>query len=252
MRKKLFLSLIILVLIMMGVVGLRQVSANPLWSPVLPPTPTPGSKGLDQEELSVFSGPLATQKPSSPEEQKVIDQLQQSPILGEEQGFAIPTRVGQSAKDELASYLDPNFGFSFTYPANWQVDAPVKKAYSELPEHGYLVTIRNFNNVVAKRDLNPDEIKVDLWLFPKPEKYSTLVEWTATQTLFVPETTYSKTERISIGDKQIIIWTATGPTVPQGARLYAIEQPTFIYLVVGYPSTSLNISALDELVESLR
>ena len=260
MNKKLLLSLIILVVIM-GLAGLKQASANPLWGPPPPPppTPTPMPQGSDlliyQEDLS--SSPLPTERPESREEQEASDQLQQaqleqSAVLENEQGLAIPTRIGQPPSNEKASYRDANFGFSFMYPANWQVDAPAQKASGKIPEHGYVVTIRNFNNVVAKRDLNPDEIKVDVWLFPKPENYSTLEAWATTQTLFAPETTYSEFERFSAGDKQFITWTATGPTVPQGARLYALEQPTSIFLVVGYPSTSLDVSALDELVKSLK
>jgi hypothetical protein len=257
MNKKILLSLITLVIIM-GLAGLTQASANPLWAPP-PDTPTPMAQSSDpllyQEDLS--SNPSPTETPKSREEQEAIellqqDQLEQSQALGNEQGSMLPTRVGQRPKNEIATYRDPNFGFSFTYPANWQVDAPAKKSRGKIPDYGYLVTIFNFNNVVAKRDLNPDEIKIDLWLFPKPEDYSTLEAWATTRALFAPETTYSELERFSVGIKRFITWTATGPTVPQGASLYALEQPTFIYLIVGYPSTALYILSLDELVRSLK
>lgn len=184
---------------------------------------------------------IATPQPTSTEAAVLSTQLATAEISN-----------SQPPKNEMASYRDANFGFSFTHPANWAVDSPAKKDYGNIPEHGYIVSIRNFNNVVAKRDLNLDEIKIDVWLFPKPENYSTLEAWITTQTLFAPETTYSKLDRLSVGDKQIITWTATGPTLPQGARLYALEQHKSIYLVVGYPSTSLYISSMDELVKSLK
>jgi hypothetical protein len=257
MNKKLLLGLIVVIMIM-GVLGLSNVSANPLLAPPPPPaTRTPDLSGLQPSyQDTLDSGPMPTESAKS-KEQEALDQIQQDQSkqslgFGDEQGLVIPTRVGELPSAEKSSYRDPNFGFSFTYPSNWQVELPPQAAYSKIPEHGYLVTIRNFNDVVAKRDFHPDEIKVDMWLFPKPKGYSTLESWIATQVLFAPETTYSELERFPVEDRQILTWIATGPTVPQGARLYAFEQQNSLHLIVGYPSTSSYISSLDELIMSLK
>lgn len=255
MNRNLGLSLITLVMIL-SLVELKQDSADPLWGfpPPPPNTPTPMSQSSDlllyQEDL--YASPLPTETPKSQAEQQAIEQLQQSQVLGNEQDRAMPTRAGQPPKNEMASYKDPNFGFSFTYPSNWQVDAPGKTAHTRLPAYGYIVTIFNFNNVVVKRDSNSDEIKIDVWLFPKPENYNTLEAWAASRTSFGLDVIYSEFERFFVGEEQFITWTATGPTVPQGTRLYALERPTSIFNVVAYPSTSLYISSVDELVKSLK
>ncbi len=252
MNKKFVLISLIIAGFIVGGVGLMRAYANPFWSLVPPPTPTQGPKSLGQNIPLLPSVPLPTQVAKSAAEQTAVAQLQRSSPPGSEQSFAIPTRIGQAPDEKVRDYVDANFGFSFSYPANWQVDMPLNKTYSAIPEQGYLVTIRNFNDVAVKRDLDRQEIKIDLWLFSRPENYSTLEAWVTAQNLFAPGTAYSQLEGLLLGNGQAITWTATGSTVPQGARLYALEQKDRIYLAVSYPSTSSYTSTVNNIVESLK
>jgi len=194
MKKKFLLGLSILAFIALGLVpyaaALRSITPHP--PPPLTPTLSP--KGPEYQGLSQLDGPMATSTPSS----STIGEgtlPQQPPMQGNEQNFPIPTRTGHAHGERWVTYTDANFGFSFSYPANWEMDVPTRMESAKLPDYGYLVTVRNFNNAVAKRDLNPQEIKIDLWLFPKPEKYSTLEEWITNRPLFAPGTSYSGIER---------------------------------------------------------
>ncbi len=252
MHKRFLFAGLILTALILAAAGLMRVSANPFWSPAPPPTRTPGGAGPERSLPPMPLGSLPTQAAKSLEEETAVAQLQQRPLPSDRQGFEIPTRMGQPPEQNVHEYVDTNFGFSLSYPANWQLDSPSPKVYNGIPELGYLVTIRNFNNVVVKRDLDPQEIKIDLWLFPKPVDYTTLEAWIAGRSLFTPETVYGPLDRSTLGGKQIITWTATGPTVPEGARLYAFEQPGRIFLLVAYPSGSPYVPMVGRIVESIK
>src|SRR4051812_5433821 len=110
MNRNLVLSLITLVMIM-SLVGWKQASADPSWG-LPPPPPMSQSSDLLLYQEDLYASPLPTETPKSQAEQQAIEQLQQSQVLGNEQDRAMPTRAGQPPKNEMASYKDPNFGFS--------------------------------------------------------------------------------------------------------------------------------------------
>jgi hypothetical protein len=151
----------------------------------------------------------------------------------------------------LTRYRDSNFNISFSYPANWLLHAPDELTKKKLPPHGYLITIQNYDNVVSKRDLNQNELKIDLWLFPKVETFISLEDWVNNKVLFAPGTSYSDIDQLSISGKKAITWSASGPMIPQGALLIAAEQQDRILIFVAYPESSQFIWVLEAVFQSL-
>ncbi len=149
-------------------------------------------------------------------------------------------------------YVDPNFGFTFSYPATWMIEAPARMAVPTIPEYGYHIVIRNSDDVAAKGNLRPRDIKIEVWLFPRPANYMTLEEWAGRRALFAPGTSYGPMKKSMIGPQDAIQWTVVGPTVPGGAQLVAVDRPHGILLFVAHPANSLHLSSFETMVRSLK
>src|SRR6266545_1654264 len=73
-----------------------------------------------------------------------------------------PTYVVVTPGAAWTTYTDPNFGFSFTYPANWFFDPP-KERITELRSEGYGLMLTNYAHVPDKRAAKPsNEIKIEI------------------------------------------------------------------------------------------
>lgn len=255
MNRKLFGGMAVLLVVAVLAV-MSQISANPFWSPPPPPEPTQTVEPTQstsanlENVLDLSNIPLPTQTPSSVREKNEIEQLQQPPAQANSEYFRIPSREGRTPGD-WTRYEDPNFNFAFSYPANWLILSPEGLRTTKIPSHGYLITIQNFENVVSKIGMKPNELKVDLWLFPKTDTFTSLEDWVSSRELFATGTSYSEFSDLSESGKVAITWTATGPLIPQGAKLIALEQQERIFLLVAYPASSEFSWILDNMLQDL-
>jgi hypothetical protein len=167
-------------------------------------------------------------------------------------GISMPTRLAMIPDNTLQLYMDSSFGFSFYYPANWQIEhLTTSESYRKWPENGYALNISNFPNLIAKQDKNPDEILISMYLYPKPEIFTTLEDWVIDRFQVPDGPKINGLKKENLGKKQVITWTSTDDQFPQGDRNIAYEQRYNIYYFSAYPSTSSSISMLNDIVNSL-
>lgn len=214
--------------------------------PPLPPTPTGVTEQRGVGSLPTPAVPIPTSTPVTP-----VPTQSSQPLATPRPLPLIPTRVGQPPAPTWNVYTDPNFGFSFRYPANWTVDVPTTHV-SELPSHGYGVGIWNYNNVPVKRRFNPGEVKVDITILPELNAYGSLDEWVTERQLFAPGTEYSDMRSVEINGLEGLRWVARGPTVPEGAMVVALGKDNRIYRFDVVPANTQHISAVEKIIQSFR
>lgn len=149
----------------------------------------------------------------------------------------------------LVLYRDAGLGFTFQYPANWKIEASTASP-AQAAAHGTSVRIRNYNDVVRKGGFTPDQLGIDIVVFPELAQYGTLDNWVAKRPLY-QDASYGPQKEIKVGGIRALSWTVTGPTAPDGVALIALAQGQWIYLLSAYPATSKHLGTFNQIVSSL-
>jgi hypothetical protein len=166
----------------------------------------------------------------------------------------IPSVNPVTPSDTWITYTDPNFGFSFQYPSNWHIDAPMKPLSPSLGG-GIGITIQNYDEVIQKGDKTPDQLKIEIGISPVPAQYTTLDDWVAQEkqaTASEPDISYSSVEHLLVDNTSAIRWTVRAPMMPQGQIRVAFQKGQRLYTIDTYPATSKQLSALDRIVSSFQ
>lgn len=155
---------------------------------------------------------------------------------------------------ETRTYTDPVLGFSVEYPSNFSVEEPI------LPESrgtgASHVTFRNFDNVIQKGLISPDQLRIDISITTL-DRFSNLEEWTAVNrdtSTDPPDSGISQTpiEYLKVAGVPAVRWTTTAPTIPEGSTVVGLMKDGRIIMINGFPATSKYLDVFEQFVASFK
>jgi hypothetical protein len=153
-------------------------------------------------------------------------------------------------------YHDLDIGFSFEYPANWQVDAP-NQSCQLVPPTGTFIVIRNYNYSiqVMKGLVTPEMLNIKISVSPDFAQYNTLDNWVAQyrrESTPNPDITYSPVIRFTVSNVPAVRWTVKTPMAPEETVEVAFGKEQWLYHITAYPLTSLHLDTFDRIVSSFQ
>ncbi len=215
-------------------------------TPSGPPPPPTGSPPARIPADATIVGVRSTSTPDP----KAAATVTPTPIV-------IPTQPPWNIVTPSATwttYRDPNFGFSFQYPANWHLDAPLGPRLPPLPE-GLSLVIRNFDTGLRKGPAPADAIAIQIDLLAELVPVGTVDKWLAQEKQKVaayPEVSYSAEERLTVNNLTALRYTITSPSAPQGRLQVAMGNGRWIYLITTDSPKSPNIATFNQVVASFQ
>ncbi len=105
--------------------------------------------------------------------------------------------------------------------------------------------------MVRKGGFSPDQLTIDIVVFPELTQYGTLDNWVAQRPLY-QDAAYGPRKEKKFANTRALSWNVVGPTAPEGAILIALARGKWIYLISAYPATSKHLATFDAVVSSLR
>ncbi|MBI4673531.1 MAG: hypothetical protein HY741_17905 [Chloroflexi bacterium] len=237
---------ITVLLILLGFSSLQGVAA-PLFAPPIPPgTPT----GLRPTRLPPF-------------DTRQLDS-QKTPVGGVDPGDeadtslaaeSVPTVAPLKIKDPSSTwkkYRDSDIGFSFSYPQNWNLDAPNGEKAPKAPE-GTDVILQNFDDVDTGGTVSTDQIKIELVVQAVPDSTS-LTDWVAEQQKIYTDAgiSYSLPDKIVVDKIPAVRWKISPPLAPEGIVEVVVVKGKWLYTITAYPAASSQISTFDKIIKTLK
>lgn len=225
----------------------KPTAVPPPPAPTVPPIPT----------VALGAPPPLPQPPLPTGVPSLKDELRTIPVPGPtlEAPLALPTRSGVTPAPSVATYRDPIFGFSFSYPSNWSLDVPslppTPTSVATVPNQR-TITLRNYNNVVKKRGMTPDELRIDISVQRGFATHIDLQDWVARNVVFAPGTVYSQMQQVVVAGSPGLRWGAQGPTLPLGGGLVAVGRGDLAYVFHAFPANSQHLPVLDQVLQSFR
>lgn len=245
MKKILFIAVIALLLPAASVIMLTAQSHRPIDSPLPPPTLTPSTDQalLDKEQQERQNVPIKPRETATPYPGEIIPVFPTTVL-----GFSSPTPVAYEPNDNLTTYTDINFGFSFAYPVNWVLDAPVEKL--DKPLMPYEVFLTNFNPEMQIKS-NPPEgnyIKMQFVVLNKSTVGESVERWLRSS--YHPDTQFAAIEETANHELNMQRWIATGPTLPQTIAIVGLSNETSVYIISYSPAKTKYASTIEKIIAS--
>jgi hypothetical protein len=154
------------------------------------------------------------------------------------------------------TYRNLDIGFSFEYPANWQIQAP-DQSCRPLNPTGTSIEVRNYNvnTAVEKGLLLPQMLRVRIGVGPYFAQYGTVDQW-ALQLRHdgtpSPDVSFSPIEHLSVSGLPAVRWTVKAPLAPEGSVEVLTGKGIWSFYITAYPASSQQLATFDRIVSSFQ
>ncbi len=142
-------------------------------------------------------------------------------------------------------YRDPDFGFTFEYPANWWIDAP-NLPCRPVPLKGTDVQVRNFTPFL-KGAGNLEIFKIEVTVTNDFAGHGTIEEWLARAGKQDVSLSRAQTQALTVSGLP-----AVRLTWENGAETIAFGKGQWLYRITGFWSTNQYCATFEDFLKSFK